>query len=75
MAKIEIMQQNSKCRLCGNRDKMINHIIIECGKLVQKEYEIRLGWVGKIIHGELCKKFRFIQPRIRPGESNAQTSL
>ena len=24
------MQQNSKCRLCGDRDKTINHIISEC---------------------------------------------
>ena len=24
--KIDNMQKNSKCRLCGERDKMVNHI-------------------------------------------------
>ena len=26
-------QQNSKCRLCGDKDETINHIISECSKL------------------------------------------
>ena len=29
-ARIDKTQQNSKCRLCGNRDETINHIISEC---------------------------------------------
>ena len=29
-ARIDKTQQNSKCRLCGNRDEKINHIISEC---------------------------------------------
>ena len=52
-------QQNSKCRLCGNRDEMINHIINECRKLAQKEYKTRNKWVGKVIHWDMCKKFKF----------------
>ena len=32
-ARIDKMQQNSKCRLCSNRDEMIRHIISECSKL------------------------------------------
>ena len=28
--RIDKTQQNSKCRLCGDRDKTINHIISEC---------------------------------------------
>ena len=47
------------CRLCGDRDETINHIISECSKLAQKEYKTRHDWVGKVIHLELCKKFRF----------------
>ena len=31
--RIDKMQQNSKCRLCGDRDKTINHIVSECSKL------------------------------------------
>ena len=26
---------------------------------MQKEYETRHDWVGKVIHWELCKKFNF----------------
>ena len=58
-ARIDKTQQNSKCRLCGDRDETIHHIIIECGKLVRKEYKNRHDWVGKVIHWEMCKKFKF----------------
>ena len=58
-AWIDKTQQNSKCRLCSNRDKTINHIISECSKLAQKEYKARHDWVGKVIYWEMCKKFIF----------------
>ena len=35
-ARIDKKQQNNRCRLCGSRDKTINHIIRECSKLAQK---------------------------------------
>ena len=53
--RIDNTQQNSKCRLCGDRDETINHIISECCKLAQKEYKTRQDWVGKVIHWEMCK--------------------
>ena len=52
-------QQNSKCRLRGNRDETINHIISECSKLALKEYKTRHNWVGKGINWEMYKKFKF----------------
>ena len=58
-ARIDKMQQNSKCWLCGDRDETINHIISKCNKLAQKEYKTRHDWVGKVIHWEMCKKFQF----------------
>ena len=58
-ARTDKTQQNSKCRLCGNRDETINHIISECSKLAQKEYKARHDWVCKVIHWEMCKKFKF----------------
>ena len=58
-ARIDKTQQNSKCRLCGDRDETINHIISECCKLAQKEYKARHDWVGKVIHWEMCRKFQF----------------
>ena len=58
-ARIDKTQENSKCRLCGDGDETINYIISECSKLGQKEYKARHDWVGKVIHWEMCKKFRF----------------
>ena len=58
-ARIDKMQQNSKCRLCDDRDETINHIINECSKLAQKECKMRHDYVGKVIQWEMCKKFKF----------------
>ncbi len=52
------MQQNSRSRLSDDRDETIYHIISKCGKLAQKEYKNRHEWVVKVIHWELCKKFK-----------------
>ena len=53
------MQQNSRYRLCGEREETINHIISECSKLAQKGYKTRHDRVGKVIHWKLCKKLKF----------------
>ena len=58
-ARIDKTQQNSKYRLSGDRDETINHTISERSKLAQKEYKTRHDWVGKVIHGKMCKKFKF----------------
>ena len=58
-ARIDKTQQNCKCRLCGDRDETINHIISRCSKLAQNEYKTRQNWVGKVIHWEMWKKFKF----------------
>ena len=58
-ARIDKTQQNIKCRLCSDRDETINHIISESSKLAQEEYKTRHDWVGKGIHWEMWKKFKF----------------
>ena len=58
-AGIDKTQQNSKCRLCGDRDEATNHITNECSKVAQKEYKTRHDWVAKVIHWEMCKKLKF----------------
>ena len=35
---------------------MVNWIIRECNKLIQKGYKTRHDWVEKVIHWELCEK-------------------
>ena len=57
--KIDNTSQNIKCRLCGDRDETVNHIIKECSKLAQKEFKTRHNWVGKAIHREQCKRLKF----------------
>ena len=57
--RIDKTQQNSKCRLCVDRDETINHIISECSKLAQKEHKAKHDWVGKVIHWEMCRTFQF----------------
>ena len=58
-ARIDKTQQHSKCRLCSDRDETINHIISKCSKLAYRGYKARQDWVGKVIHWEMCKKFKF----------------
>ena len=58
-ARIDKTQQNSICRICGDRDETMNHIISECSKLVMREYKARHDWVGKVIHWDMCKKCKF----------------
>ena len=57
-AKIDNTQQNSKRKLCGEKDETINHIS-KCSQLTQKEYKRRHDWLVKVIHWELCKKSKF----------------
>ena len=55
-ARIDKTQQNSKCRLCGDREETINHIISERSV---KEYKTRHVWVEEVVLWELCKKLKF----------------
>ena len=48
-ARIDKTQHNSKCRLCGDRNETIYHIIRECSKLTL-EYRTKHNWMGKVIH-------------------------
>ena len=57
--KVDPAQQNNKCRLSDDRDKMINPIINDCIELAQKDYKTRHDWVRKVIHWKLCKKLKF----------------
>ena len=57
--KIDNIQENSKCRLCGDRGEMVNHIISKWRNLVQKMYSIRHDWVEKVILLESCKRLKF----------------
>ena len=58
-ARRDKTQQSSECRLCGDRDETMNHIISECYNLAHKEYKTRHNWEGKVIHWEMYMKLKF----------------
>ena len=49
-AKIDKSQGDSLCRMCRKVDESIDHIVIGCSKLAQKEYKRRHDNLGKILH-------------------------
>ena len=54
--KVAVMKEqgSKKCRMCGERDETVMHILSECEKLAQGEYKKRHDRVASIIHWELC---------------------
>ena len=57
-AKRNKTQKNSKCWLCSEREEMINNIS-KCSKQTHRKNKTRYDCVGKAIHWELRKKFKF----------------
>ena len=55
----ETRQQNSKCKLCGDREETISRMINKCCKLVPKECKTRNDSMRKMIHQELCNELKF----------------
>ena len=56
-AKIDNTQEQSKCRMCGEKDETVNHLISECSKMAQREYKRRHDWVGRRVHWDVCKMY------------------
>ena len=48
-----------KCRMCGERDESIAHLMAECKNLAQKDYKQRHN-IARIVHLELCQKFGLV---------------
>ena len=45
--KIDKLQKQTKCRMCGRHDETINYIASEHLKLAQREYKRRHNWIGR----------------------------
>ena len=52
-------QEKSLCRMCGQKEETVMHIICECTKLAQKEYKRRHDLMGTAIQWKLCKQLEF----------------
>ena len=49
-AYVDKSQDQSKCRMCGERDETVNHLVSESSKLAQGEYKRRHDWVCRRVH-------------------------
>ena len=59
-SRIDKQDISPMCRLCGEREETISHIVAECTKLAQKQYRHwRHDRVALVIHWTLCKRFGF----------------
>ena len=54
---IDKSRDSPTCRMCGEKEETVNHIICECGKLAQEEYKRRHDNVARIVYWEICKKY------------------
>jgi Reverse transcriptase (RNA-dependent DNA polymerase) len=57
MHDIDHRNVNPKCRLCGEKDETVEHLVSACSKLAQTEYKARHDKVAALLHWRLCKKF------------------
>ena len=49
------MQQNSKRKLFGERDEIVNYIVSKYHKLAQKKFKTSHEWVGRWSTGNYAK--------------------
>ena len=48
------------CRLCGEREETVSHIVSECKELAQNDYKkARHDKVAAIMHWQMCQKYGF----------------
>ena len=45
------------CRMCGNGNETVSHIISECSMLAQREYKRRHDNVAMYVHWRICEKY------------------
>ena len=57
---IDKMDITETCRMCGDKEETISHIVSECKQLAQKEYKLsRHDKVAAILHWDICQKNGF----------------
>ena len=56
-ARIEKQNVSATCRMCGNHEETVRDIFCSCSKLAQVEHKKRHDTLGKVVRGELCRKY------------------
>ena len=49
------------CRMCGKKGESVSHIASECSMLAQKEYKRRHDNIARIIHWNICGKYKLMR--------------
>ena len=63
-AKIDKITEDSKCRLCKEKDETIGHLINSYSKIAQTDYKERHNKVAVMLHWNLCKKYHiYLHPK------------
>ena len=58
--KIDKVNISPLCRLCGERDETVAHVVAECKMLAQKQYKLwRHDQVAIVVHWSMCKEYGF----------------
>ena len=52
--KIDKVTEDSKCRLCKEKDETIDHLISSCSKIAQADYKELHNKVASMLHWNLC---------------------
>jgi len=50
-------QEQSECRIYGERDETVKHLVNECSKLKQREYKPNHDLAGMRVHWEVCRMY------------------
>ena len=56
-AKIDKTTEDSKCRLCKEKEESVDHLVSTCSKIAQTDYKERHNKVATMLHWNLCKKY------------------
>ena len=57
MIIIIITANDSKCRLCKEKEETVDHLVSTCSKIAQTDYKERHNKVASMLHWNLCKKY------------------
>ena len=55
--KIDKTANDSKCRLCKEKEETVDHLVSACSKIAQTDYKDRHNKVASMLHWNLCKKY------------------
>ena len=61
---IQKTAESPLCKMRGTRNEAIPHIVTECEKLAQKEYNWRHDSAGRYVHWQFCEKLGFNRARL-----------